>query len=130
MMLLVLPVWTVIGFVVYFGYSRRNSQMGKGIVEVVDDVAGEETMIPIRPPKEWRSEYDSWEKGDEKILLFQMLRINRCWNIIGTYNPLTSRSDHVSRAACPVLRMPTACRFDGGCCCCPALAAWAWCTAA
>ncbi|WP_265569321.1 amino acid permease [Sphingomicrobium nitratireducens] len=48
--MLVLPIWSLIGFVVYFGYSRRNSHLGKGIVEVVDDVAGEETMIPIHPP--------------------------------------------------------------------------------
>ncbi|TNE52606.1 MAG: amino acid permease, partial [Sphingomonadales bacterium] len=48
----VLPIWTVIGFLVYFGYSRSRSHLGKGVVEVVDDVAGEETMIPIHPPKD------------------------------------------------------------------------------
>ena len=48
--MLVLPVWTVIGCLVYFGYSRRNSHLGHGIVEVVDDVAGKETMVPIDPP--------------------------------------------------------------------------------
>ena len=41
--MLVLPIWTVIGFLVYFGYSRRNSHLGKGIVEVheaeIDDLA-------------------------------------------------------------------------------------------
>ena len=47
--MLVLPIWTLIGAVVYFTYSRRNSYLGRGIVEVVDDVAGEETMIPIHP---------------------------------------------------------------------------------
>ena len=50
--MLVLPIWTLIGFVVYFGYSRRNSHLGRGVVEVVDDVAGEETMVPIHPPKD------------------------------------------------------------------------------
>lgn len=50
--MLVLPVWTVIGLVIYFGYGRSRSHLGRGIVEVVDDVAGEETMIPIHPPKE------------------------------------------------------------------------------
>jgi APA family basic amino acid/polyamine antiporter len=32
--MLVLPIWSAIGFLVYFGYSRRNSHLGKGIVEV------------------------------------------------------------------------------------------------
>ncbi len=32
--MLVLPVWTVIGFAIYFGYSRSRSQLAKGIVEV------------------------------------------------------------------------------------------------
>jgi APA family basic amino acid/polyamine antiporter len=49
--MLVLPIWTLVGFLVYFGYSRRNSHLGRGIVEVVDDVAGQETMVPIDPPK-------------------------------------------------------------------------------
>ena len=48
--MLVLPIWTAIGFLVYFAYSRRNSHLGRGIVEVVDEVAGEATMIPIHPP--------------------------------------------------------------------------------
>ncbi len=47
--MLVLPVWSAIGLIVYFGYSRRNSHLGRGIIEVVDDVAGEETMMPIHP---------------------------------------------------------------------------------
>ena len=50
--MLVLPIWSSIGFLVYFAYSRRNSHLGRGIVEVVDDVGGEETMIPIHPPKD------------------------------------------------------------------------------
>ena len=48
--MLMLPIWTLIGFVVYFGYSRSRSHLGRGIVEVVDDVAGRETAIPIDPP--------------------------------------------------------------------------------
>ncbi len=32
--MLVLPIWTVIGFLIYFGYSRSRSQLAKGIVEV------------------------------------------------------------------------------------------------
>jgi APA family basic amino acid/polyamine antiporter len=49
--MLVLPVWTAIGLLVYFGYSRSKSHLGRGIVVVVDDVAGEETMVPIHPPE-------------------------------------------------------------------------------
>ena len=47
--ILVLPVWGIIGAIIYFAYSRQRSNLGRGIVEVVDDVAGEETMIPIHP---------------------------------------------------------------------------------
>ncbi len=46
-----LPIWAIIGMFIYFGYSRRASHLGRGIVEVVDDVAGEETQIPIHPPR-------------------------------------------------------------------------------
>ncbi len=49
--MLFLPIWGVIGIVIYFVYSRGQSHLGKGIVEVVDDVAGEETMVPIDPPR-------------------------------------------------------------------------------
>ena len=49
--MLFLPGWTVLGLFVYFLYSRSHSHLGRGIVEVVDDVGGEETMIPIHPPK-------------------------------------------------------------------------------
>jgi APA family basic amino acid/polyamine antiporter len=45
--MLVLPIWTLVGAVIYFGYSRSHSHLGKGIVEVVDDIGGEETMLPI-----------------------------------------------------------------------------------
>lgn len=47
--ILVLPIWGIIGAIIYFAYSRSRSHLGHGIVEVVDDVAGEETMIPIHP---------------------------------------------------------------------------------
>ena len=50
--ILVLPVWGAIGLVVYFGYSRGRSQLGRGVVEVVDEIGGEEKMVPIDPPKE------------------------------------------------------------------------------
>ena len=32
--MLVLPIWSAVGFLVYFVYSRGNSHLGKGIVEV------------------------------------------------------------------------------------------------
>ena len=35
--MLVLPIWTAIGLLIYFGYSRRNSHLGRGIVEVHED---------------------------------------------------------------------------------------------
>ncbi|MEO7787043.1 MAG: amino acid permease, partial [Sphingomicrobium sp.] len=35
--MLVLPVWSAIGMVVYFGYSRSHSHLGRGIVEVHED---------------------------------------------------------------------------------------------
>jgi APA family basic amino acid/polyamine antiporter len=34
---LVLIVWGAIGLLIYFGYSRSRSHVGRGIVEVVDD---------------------------------------------------------------------------------------------
>jgi APA family basic amino acid/polyamine antiporter len=46
--MLVLPIWTLVGFLVYFGYSYRNSHLGRGLVEVhepdIHDVA------PSPPP--------------------------------------------------------------------------------
>ncbi|KUO51363.1 MAG: amino acid permease [Sphingomonadales bacterium BRH_c42] len=50
--MLFLPGWGVLGLFVYFLYSRSRSHLGRGIIEVVDDVAGEETMIPIHPPRD------------------------------------------------------------------------------
>ncbi|MEZ5679705.1 MAG: amino acid permease [Erythrobacter sp.] len=47
--MLFLPGWGVLGLIVYFAYSRGQSHLGRGIVEVVDEVAGEETMVPIHP---------------------------------------------------------------------------------
>ena len=35
--MLVLPIWTAIGCLIYFGYSRRNSHLGQGRVEVHED---------------------------------------------------------------------------------------------
>jgi len=32
--MMVLPIWTAVGLVIYFGYSYKNSHLGKGIVEV------------------------------------------------------------------------------------------------
>ena len=48
--MLFLPGWSVLGLVVYFFYSRSRSYLGRGIVEVVDEIGGEETQIPIHPP--------------------------------------------------------------------------------
>jgi APA family basic amino acid/polyamine antiporter len=50
--MLFLPGWSVLGLLVYFFYSRGRSHLGRGIVEVVEDIGGEETMVPIHPPKE------------------------------------------------------------------------------
>ncbi len=50
--MLFLPGWSVLGLFVYFLYSRGKSHLGRGIVEVVEDIGGEETMIPIHPPKD------------------------------------------------------------------------------
>ena len=32
--MLVLPIWSLVGFLIYFGYSRRKSHLGQGHVEV------------------------------------------------------------------------------------------------
>jgi len=49
--MLFLPGWGLLGLLIYFGYSRSRSHLGRGIVEVVDDIGGNETMLPIDPPK-------------------------------------------------------------------------------
>ena len=49
--MLFLPAWTVLGLLVYLLYSRSRSHVGRGIVEIVDDVVGDETMMPIHPPQ-------------------------------------------------------------------------------
>ena len=45
--MLFLPGWGAFGIVIYFLYSRRTSHLGRGIVEVVDEIGGEEKAIPI-----------------------------------------------------------------------------------
>ena len=47
--MLFLPGWGALGLIVYFLYSRRHSHLGRGIVEIIDDVEGEETMVPMAP---------------------------------------------------------------------------------
>ena len=49
--MLFLPGWGILGLVVYFLYGRGHSHLGRGIVEVVDDIAGDEGMVPIDTPK-------------------------------------------------------------------------------
>lgn len=48
--MIVLPVWTLIGVLIYIAYGRGRSHLGRGVVEVVDDVLGDETIIPIKTP--------------------------------------------------------------------------------
>jgi APA family basic amino acid/polyamine antiporter len=48
--MLFLPGWSVLGLIIYFAYSRGKSHLGRGIVEVIDEIGGEETMVPIHPP--------------------------------------------------------------------------------
>jgi APA family basic amino acid/polyamine antiporter len=52
--MLVLPIWSVVGFLVYFGYSRGSSHLGKGLVEVHEpEIRDLEPPIPgvdeVRP---------------------------------------------------------------------------------
>ena len=49
--MLFLPGWGLIGIVIYLLYSRRQSHLGRGVVEVVDDIGGNEDMLPIDTPK-------------------------------------------------------------------------------
>lgn len=45
---LVLPVWGLIGLVIYFGYSRSRSHVGRGLVDTVDDPSLQpETSKPL-----------------------------------------------------------------------------------
>ena len=50
--MIVLPVWSAIGIAIYLAYGRSRSHLGKGIVEVVDDIEGDEALVPIDPPKD------------------------------------------------------------------------------
>jgi APA family basic amino acid/polyamine antiporter len=45
--ILVLPGWGVVGLLVYFGYSRSRSHVGRGIVEVPEPEAYEGTEPPV-----------------------------------------------------------------------------------
>lgn len=47
--MIVLPAWATIGVLIYLGYGRSRSHLGRGVVEVVDDVLGDETLLPIKP---------------------------------------------------------------------------------
>ena len=45
--MLVLPIWTAIGLLLYFGYSYRRSHLGRGVVEVHEgEIASLEPDIP------------------------------------------------------------------------------------
>ncbi|HWW65561.1 MAG TPA: amino acid permease [Sphingomonadaceae bacterium] len=46
--ILVLPAWGAIGLLVYFGYSRRRSHVGRGIVELPEDDA-DTPPLPVPP---------------------------------------------------------------------------------
>ena len=35
--ILVLPVWGAVGLLVYFGYSRSRSHVGRGIIDTMDE---------------------------------------------------------------------------------------------
>ncbi|MDC8754751.1 amino acid permease [Erythrobacter sp. sf7] len=49
--MIVLPVWTIAGAMIYFVYGRNRSHLGHGIVEVVDNIEGDEALVPIDPPR-------------------------------------------------------------------------------
>ncbi len=45
--MLVLPIWGLLGMVIYFGYSRRTSHVGRGLVEVHEaEISALEPDIP------------------------------------------------------------------------------------
>ncbi|HZU64876.1 MAG TPA: amino acid permease [Novosphingobium sp.] len=50
--MLVLPAWAAIGLVVYFGYSRSHSHVGRGLVEV-HEVDEDAPGLPVPPAPEF-----------------------------------------------------------------------------
>jgi APA family basic amino acid/polyamine antiporter len=46
--MLVLPIWSIIGFFIYFGYSYRSSHLGRGLIEVHETEISE--VEPSPPP--------------------------------------------------------------------------------
>jgi APA family basic amino acid/polyamine antiporter len=46
--MLVLPIWSIIGFFIYFGYSYRSSPLGRGLIEVHETEISE--VEPSPPP--------------------------------------------------------------------------------
>ena len=48
--MLVLPIWSVVGFLVYFGYSR-SSHLGRGHLEVPEARNALLPRIPVRRPR-------------------------------------------------------------------------------
>jgi APA family basic amino acid/polyamine antiporter len=42
----VLPVWGIVGLLIYFSYSRRRSHVGRGIIEVPEEEAYHELPPP------------------------------------------------------------------------------------
>jgi len=46
--MLVLPVWTAIGLAIYFLYSRNNSHVGRGLIEV-HELDPDAPPLPVPP---------------------------------------------------------------------------------